>query len=528
MDEQVPVVVLGGSLVGLSASVLLGYHGVPHVLLERHQGTAIHPRAASFHQRTLEIFRSAGVQAAVEEAADREFVQNGAILAVDSLAGRELAAFYRSFNEGVEHLSPVRRLFVTQIGLEPVLRRHAAAFGADLRYSTEVTDLVQVGTGVTAVTRARDSGEERLIRARYVIAADGAHSATRRRLGIPMEGRGEFARCATIYFKADVSSLLRGRNLSVVYVNQPRMLAFFRFSITEDAGFLAVFSTFDEQGRRDNLLEQQLPEDTCADLVRAALGVTDDFPVLIENVQPWTASAETAASFRQGNIFLAGDAAHVMPPTGGFGGNTGVADVHNLAWKLAMVLDGRADAALLDSYDAERRPIAHLTVEQAFRRYVERVDPSLPAEDLPPNLQDTAIELGSVYRSAAVAGADPQGPLTEAPEQPSGRPGTRLPHFWLQDREGTSTIDQAGRDFVLLTGPAGGDWMRAAEQVDRLEAHQLSAEDAVAGLRLTDGAALIVRPDGIIGWRCDDPAADHGASLAGALQRLSGRTAADS
>src|SRR5690606_24270187 len=115
-----PVVIVGGSLVGLTLSALLAAQRVPHLLVERHAGTAIHPRAASFHQRTMEIFRSIGLQHAVEQAAAREFVQNGAIVAVDSLAGRELACFYRSFNEGVEELSPTSRLFITQVGLEPL------------------------------------------------------------------------------------------------------------------------------------------------------------------------------------------------------------------------------------------------------------------------------------------------------------------------------------------------------------------------------------------------------------------------
>ena len=526
MDEEVPLVIVGGSLVGLSASVLLGHHGVPHVLLERHQGTAIHPRAASFHQRTLEIYRSVGLQEAIEEAAEREFVQNGAIIAVDSLAGRELAAFYHSFNQGVEHLSPTRRLFITQIGLEPVLRKHAAASGADLRYATEVTDLQQDESGVTVSTRARDTGEERRIRARYVIGADGAHSQTRRTLGIPMQGRGEFARCVTIYFKADVRAFLRGRNLSVVYVNQPRLLAFFRFSITGDAGFLAVFSTLDEHGRRVDLFHEDLPDERCADLVRTALGAAKDFPVAVENVQLWTASAQTAAAFRQNNIFLAGDAAHVMPPTGGFGGNTGVADVHNLAWKLAMVLDGRADPALLDSYDAERRPIAHVTVEQAFLRYVERVDPSLPAENLPETLADTAIELGAVYHSSAVIEPEHRSCLSEPPEQASGRPGTRLAHYWIRNGdECISTIDLVGRELMLLTGPAGGDWSRAATRMGRIETCQLTDEIALVGLGLSGGAALIVRPDGIIGWRCDEAGPNPKAKLEAAMQKLLGSPA---
>ena len=230
MDEEVPVIIIGGSLVGLTASVLLGHHGVPHILVERHKGTAIHPRAAAFHQRTMEIFRSAGVQEAVERAAEREFVQNGAIVSVDTLGGRELACFYRSVNEGVEKLSPTSRLYITQIGLEPVLRKRAVELGADHRYSSELTQFVQDEAGVTATVRTRDGGSERNIHARYLIAADGAHSPVRRALGLAMEGRGDFAQCATIYFKADIRPLLRHRNLSVVYVNQPGLLAFFRFA----------------------------------------------------------------------------------------------------------------------------------------------------------------------------------------------------------------------------------------------------------------------------------------------------------
>lgn len=519
MDEPIPVLIVGGSLAGLSASVLLGRHGVPHMLIERHSGTAIHPRAAAFHQRTLEIFRNAGVQQAVEEAADREFVQNGAINAVESLGGRELATFYANVNEGIEALSPTKRLFITQIGLEPVLRERATALGADLRYATELVSFTQDEAGIEAIVRPRNGGAEQRIRALYMIAADGTHSPVRKALGIAMKGRGEFARCATIYFRADVRKLLDGRNLSVIYVNQPRQLAFFRFSIGGDAGFLAVFKTFDERGRPDGMLERALSEVESAALVRSALGVAEDFPVTIENVQHWTATAATAAAFRQGNIFLAGDSAHVMPPTGGFGGNTGVADAHNLAWKLAMVLRGEADPALLDSYEAERRPIAQMTVEQAYRRYVERVDPSLPAGDLGPNLADTAIELGAIYRSHAILSEDDDTALVEAPETPSGRPGTRMPHLWLET--GLSTLDLAGDGFVLLAGPDGQGWIDAAKAAG-LASRTVPAAVSGAGGIGADGA-LLLRPDGVIGWRSSGQAPDAASILAAVKHRLTQR-----
>ncbi len=513
------MLIIGGSLVGLSASMLLAHHGVRNVMIERHGGTAIHPRAASFHQRTLEIFRSAGIQQAVERAAEREFVQNGAIIAVDSLGGRELASFYANFNEGVEGLSPTRRLFITQIGLEPVLRQRALELGADLHYATELVHLSQDGTGVDALVRSRDGATERSIRAQYVIAADGAHSPVRRTLGIPLTGRGEFAHCATIYFRADVRALLRGRNLSVVYVKQARQFAFFRFAITGDSGFLAVFATFDSAGRREPIGERELSPAACAELVRAALGVPQAFAVDIENVQYWDATASTAAAFRQGRVFLAGDSAHLMPPTGGFGGNTGVADAHNLAWKLAMILRGDADPALLDSYEAERRPVAQLTVEQAYRRYVERVDPSLPANELPANVADTAIELGAVYRSAAVIPEAGDDALVEAPELPTGRPGTRLPHVWLDaDR---STLDLAGSGYRLLCGPETRDWQAAALALRLDYAHLPEAACRAAGIDAS--GALLLRPDGVIAWRSKAAAPRGAAVLADVLHRL-GRT----
>jgi 2-polyprenyl-6-methoxyphenol hydroxylase-like FAD-dependent oxidoreductase len=539
-DQEVPVLVVGGSLVGLTTSVLLASHGIRHVLIERHRGTAIHPRAASFHQRTMEILRSVGLQQAVESAAKREFVQNGAIVSVDSMSGKELACFYRSYNEGVEGLSPTSRLFITQVGLEPTIHERARELGADHRFSMEMASFVQDDAGVVAVLQPRDGGLERRIRAQYLVGADGAHSSVRRQLGIEMTGRGSFADCVTIYFKADLRALIGDRNLSVVYVNQPGLLAFFRFSITGDAGFLAVFSTFDKDGGRDNVASQDLSPARCAALVRAALGVPDDFPVAIDDVQPWNATAATAAAFRKGRVFLAGDAAHLMPPTGGFGGNTGIADAHNLAWKLAMVIRGTAGPQLLDSYELERRPQCQLIVEQAYARYVKRVDPSLPSTNLAPPLDDAAIELGTVYVSDAILDEDANRGATELledPRRPSGRPGTRVPHIVLK-RNGAaiSTHDLPTHGFALLAGAAGRHWIEAADALAgasgiSLKAYRIAADGDLADpdgrfesiMGIGARGALLLRPDGVIGWRTRGLHADPRARLDEVMQRLTFR-----
>jgi 2-polyprenyl-6-methoxyphenol hydroxylase-like FAD-dependent oxidoreductase len=489
------VLVVGGSLVGLTTSVLLADQGVPHLLVEHHRATAIHPRAASFHQRTMEVFRSAALQESVEAAAAAEFVQNGAIMAVESLGGKELVYFFHSYNEGVEGLSPTDRLFLTQVGLEPVLRDRAVEQGAEQLFATELVSFAEQDDHVRAVLRSRDGGEEQVVTADYLVAADGAHSMVRDQLGIPMSGRGSFADCVTIYFKADVRPLLAERNLSVVYVNHPSMLGFFRFSIDGDGGFLAVFSTTATDGTKDTAVGEDVSTERCIGLVRTALG-DPEIAVDVGNVQRWSAMAVTADSFGRGRVLLAGDSAHAMPPTGGFGGNTGVADAHNLAWKLALVTQGLAGRGLLESYDAERRPIAALTVEQAYTRYVLRVDPSLPQDDLQPPLDDASIELGAIYRSSAILDdSEPTAPLDD-PRNHSWAAGTRAPHVPLPD--GRSTVDVPGHGFALLTADADGAWHKAAEE----------AQDAfgvpVVVQHVDDEAligAALVRPDGVIAWR---------------------------
>src|SRR5690349_2989632 len=513
VDRHVPILVVGGSLVGLSTSVLLAQYNVPHLLIESHAGTAIHPRAASFHQRTMEVFRSVGLQPAVEEAAAREFRQGGAIMAVESLGGKELAYFFHSYNEGVEGLSPTDRLFLTQVGLEPILRRRASELGAEHLYGTDLVSFEQRDDHVVSVIRPHGGGPEQVVTSDYLVAADGVHSRVREQLGIAMNGHGSFADCVTIYFRADVNHLMQGRNLSVVYVNHPNLMGFFRFSITGDSGFLAVFATVDADGRPDTHVASEASTDKCVELVHTALGDNVQ-PISIESVQRWSAMAVTADSFQHGRVVLAGDAGHAMPPTGGFGGNTGVADAHNLAWKLAFVTRGLAGPELLDTYDAERRPISALTVEQAYTRYALRVDPSLPRDDLMPPLDDASIELGAIYRSRAVSSADAAGDRQlDDPRARTWTVGARVPHLRIgPGGDASSTLDTVGTRFALLTSERGDVWTRAAADAER----QLGVRVAVCDIAnggLPEGAsddgapavpaAALVRPDGVVAWKTD-------------------------
>ena len=232
-------------------------------------------------------------------------------------------------------------------------------------------------------------------------------------------------------------------------------------------------------------------------------------------------------------MFLAGDAAHVVPPNGGYGGNTGVQDAHNLAWKLALTLAGVAGPGLLDTYDAERRPVGELTVEQAFTRYVTRVAPYLGTENTQPIVDDFSMEIGYRYDSPAVVLEPGSPPRHEHPRESAGRPGARAPHVFL-DRDGArlSTLDLFGRNFVLLAGPEGAAWPAAALAVaDRLGVG-LDA-NVVGGTGLADpegcfpgaygispSGAVLVRPDGFVGWRAPEAAGAPEQALRQALQTL--------
>jgi 2-polyprenyl-6-methoxyphenol hydroxylase-like FAD-dependent oxidoreductase len=449
----------------------------------------------------------------------------GGINLVESLAGRELARFVDSINAGVEPYSPCRRFFMTQQSLEPLLHKRAAELGARLSYRTELAGFEQHEDHVLAEVRDLDSGQTREIRAKWMIAADGNRSPVREALGIAMHGPGLLSDSITIYFKADCRPWLEGRQLGVIYVINADQRGFFRFEAGGTRGFLAVNTLGDLALPDATNVAGDISPERCTALVRSAVGVPD-LDVEIEDVAVWKAVAETADAFRSGRVFLAGDAAHVMPPTGGFGGNTGVQDAANLAWKLAMVLQGTAGEALLDSYEAERRPVALLTVEQAYARYVRRVTPEWVAPDTPEMRDELTMEIGQYYRSDAIPGGrGADQPACMHPDETRGAPGSRVPYAWL---DGTlSTVDCARDGHTLLTGPQGQKWQGAvADAVDELglplPALALPHE-TLHRFGIGPGGALLVRPDGFVAWRSDDDAEASAetieAVLRAALQR---------
>jgi 2-polyprenyl-6-methoxyphenol hydroxylase-like FAD-dependent oxidoreductase len=531
-ENTYPVVIGGGGLVGLSTAMFLARHGVRSLVIERLRGGSPLPRAAHFHVRTIELFRAAGIEEPVKVQSEKEFLPEGAIVAMDSLAGRKLADIIPSLNVGVDdELTPCRRLFVSQPGLEPILRNQASTAGARVLEGHEVVNVEQDDTGVTVTARNVDTGEEHTRRGQFLVAADGAHSPVREALGIPFTGRGTFSNSITIYFTADLWAQMGGKPLSVVYINNPVFGGFFRLDKDCQSGFLVVNTV------GDPTTDPQAAADAAADtsparlveLVRAGAGVPD-LPVRIDGVARWRSCTDLAGRFQIGRVFLAGDAAHQMPPNGGFGGNTGIHDAYDLAWKLAMAVKGVAGLGLLDTYDAERRPVCRLTMEQAYTRYVTRTATYLHATDYEPLVADLEIELGYRYRSPAIP--DDDGLRHIDPRHSNGRPGSRAPHLWIEQAgRRISTLDLFGRQFVVLAGRNGSDWCNAARDAAAELAGPEIAAYCVGGDELpvlsgsfaerygvADTGAVLVRPDGFVAWRAPSVPASPSLAVAEAVR----------
>ena len=535
-ESGVPVLIAGGGLIGLSAAMFLAQHGIPSLVAERLRGGSQLPRAAFFHMRTLEMFRAAGIEDEVREQSSKEFEPEGALIIMDTLAGKKLADIIPSLNEGVDALSPCRRLFVTQPGLEPILRRRAEQAGAKVLAGHEAVGVEQDADGVTLTVQDIDTGKQSKLRGQYLLGADGAHSRIREALGIPFDGRGVFSNSITIYFHADLAPQLLGKQLSVVYINNATLGGFFRMDKDCKSGFLAVNTVGDPKKDPKAAADAaaDISEARLIEFVRAGAGIPD-LPVKIDGVARWRATSDVARKFREGRAFLAGDAAHLMPPNGGFGGNTGIHDAHNLAWKLALVLKGIAGPDLLDTYEAERKPVGKFTVEQAYTRYVTRTAPYLGAKDFEPPAHDFNIELGYLYRSPAVCAENGESKVHDDPRQTFGCPGSRAPHLWLERAgERVSTIDLTGGAFLLLAGPEGDAWCGAARSAAAragvaLDAYRIGAElrdpgdGFAAAYGLSGSGAALIRPDGFVAWRAKARADDPQAAITRAFDTILAR-----
>jgi 2-polyprenyl-6-methoxyphenol hydroxylase-like FAD-dependent oxidoreductase len=509
LAESTPVLIVGGSLVGLSAAVFLSWRGVANIVVERHVGSSPHPRAIGYTSRTMELYRPMGLTAQLPQIPSSFRLRRAK---VESLSGRwvDVTDWTPEQKPSVKReYSPYPGASIAQDHLEPLLRDKAVELGADLRQGTELVRFVQDSNGVTALVREREGGREYEIRAQYLIAADGSKSAVREALGITRMGRGPIRTIRSVLFRAPLDEYLKS-GISQFEIEQPGLKAF--LTTYQDGRWVLMFT--------DDVERDQA---TLADAIQKAIG-RNDLSIEIITTGRWDLSALIADRYAEGRVFLAGDAAHTLPPTrGGFGANTGIDDVHNLAWKLEAVLSGKSDAKLLETYSSERQPIGWLRHQQTFAR-PDYASVSQGIAKGEPILDDAAMEFGQLYRSAAILGAGEDLPAARRPDEWKGQPGTRAPHAWVvRHGEKISTLDLFQESWVLVA--ADGAWQpvvaRIANQlgIDLAFIHlgkevlTTNQDEYLDALGIGASGASLVRPDGYIAWRAAEMPAEPGHAL---------------
>jgi 2-polyprenyl-6-methoxyphenol hydroxylase-like FAD-dependent oxidoreductase len=536
---EIPVLISGGGPVGLAASLLLSRLGVRSLLVERHPGTALTPKARGINARTMEIFRQYGIDTAVREAGLAEG-GTGLIVWTETLAGNEIERRVpgRATPKNMA-TTPVKNCLCAQDDLEPVIRRFAESTEPGmLRFNTELTSFSQEADAVAGTLTDRTTGEETPFTARYLIAAEGAQSRVRRQLAVNMIGAEKVYDSVNILFRADLTQWVRDRPAALYFVEQEDLRAtFLTINGTDRWGFLI------HGPKQYGWRPQDFTPEFCVELIRKGVGVAD-LEISVLSVSPWEASAIVADRYRVGDVFLAGDAAHEMPPTGGFGLNTGVQDVHNLTWKIAAVLRGHADPSLLDSYHAERQPLGRIITENSLANALSMGRTARQSKVLPRRefLNEQGLIFGASYRSTAVVpDGTPAAAIDDPVTQyvPSARPGSRAPHVWLtRNDQQISTIDLFGPHFVLLAGQDADAWRRAAQAIGPSwppllvftvgKDGDLGDPDGTwheaYGVD-TDGAVL-VRPDGHVAWRSRSGAPNPQQVLRATLDCVFGRMAA--
>jgi 2-polyprenyl-6-methoxyphenol hydroxylase-like FAD-dependent oxidoreductase len=519
------VLIAGGGTVGLAAAVFLARHGIAATVVERQPGPSVHPRATGVSPRTVELLHEAGLFDAVNAAAVGAAGWRLGKLTAPSLAEAGFPSAGNAPPAGPATSGPGGNPFAAfsprmlrgtcpQNRLDNVLLAAARERGARVEYATELTSVTQDASGVTAELAGRDG--RRTVTARYLIAADGARSGIRRSLGIDLHGPGTLgAPIMNILFRADLREVTRG--CTFVACETPAGVI-----ITIDGEKEWVLHAPYQPGQAD-----QFTPEYCARLVRGAVGVPA-LAIEVVSALPWRVRAHNAGRYREGRVFLAGDAAHAIPPLGAFGMNTGIADAHNLAWKLALVLRGQAGPGLLDSYDAERRPVGAMTVEQATLRLA---DPRLHWDRSPALagarrqagvMNAPVVVTGYRYDSGAIAGPVPALPSTEdITLDLNGDPGSRVPH--LRAASATSTLDLIAARFTLLYDACGGYWDGAAGQAGaglglEIGCHHVPGLAEATGI--TADGALLVRPDGFVAWRCAHRSENPHADLERVLRQI--------
>ena len=496
--NHVPVLIVGAGAGGLATSALLAKHGVRSLLVEKRDEVFIYPKARNLSFRSLEILRELGLADEVHAVAEGVSSMRGkpTLNSTEEWEAFDVDAIFSPF----EGLSPEPAgQYCPQSAFEPMLLAHIRSHHSQVRYGTELCSFEQDDSGVAAVVRQRDSGASETVRADYLVAADGVHSLIRNALGVTTSGYGALPIYVVfIYFRAPwrkfVPQLGDG---DAVQVKNADVDGIF-LPVREDLGMF-ITTYFPGSGET----AAQFTAQRCREVLTKAVGEPIDVEII--EVAPWQPYEQVADQFHSGRVFLVGDSAHTMPPFKAGGANTALQSAHNLAWKLAAVLNGMADPALLATYHAERHPVGRFNARQsltgpsvAFLRLGDN-RPQLPPDEEAPMF---ALLIGYQYRSAAVIFDDASPADAQAVslvEELRAQPGTRVPHAWVQrgDRR-MSTLDLVGPGFTLFTGSSGAPWASAAAAVSDMLKVPISVHSIGPDTEIRDIEGRWAETDGFI------------------------------
>ena len=577
---ETDVLVVGSGPAGGASAALLATYGVANVLVTKYGWLADTPRAHITNQRTMEVLRDLGIEAAaIAKATPQALMGNNVFCS--SLAGEELGRLLTWGNHPARKAdydlaSPTEICDIPQDLMEPILLETAARRGTKVKFNTELVDLAQDADGVTATVKDRLTGETSTIRAKYLIGADGGKSRVAELVGLPFAGASGLAGSMNIVFDADLTRYVAHRPSVLYWVLRPGaniggIGAGLVRMVRPWNRWLVVWGYDISQG------EKRLDEAEAIAIVRDLIG-DPAIDVTIRSKSTWTVNNQYATRYVAGRVFCMGDAVHRHPPTNGLGSNTSIQDAYNLCWKLAHVLAGKASPALLASYDAERAPIGKQIVTRANKsiedfapifdavglrsstdpaeatRYIAaRKAPTDEGKARRKRLHDAiayksyefnchGVELNQRYRSTAVVEDGTPEPAwrrdRELYFQATTWPGARLPHVWVEQAAvRRSTLDLVGRGrFTLLTGIGGAAWQAAAAAVTARYAIELPVTtigpagcdaldiygDWYRDSEIEEAGCIVVRPDQHVAWRAPVMPADPTTALLDVFARLLG------
>ncbi len=572
-DITTDVLIIGTGPAGAATAALLSTYGIENMAINRYRWLANTPRAHITNQRALEVLRDLGEEVEAEAylyGTPQDLM--GENVFCESLAGEELGRM-RSWGKHplsrAEHQlsSPTTEIDLPQTYMEPLLFKTACSRGTQARMSTEYIAHVQDAEGVTTTCRDRLTGKDFTVRSKYLVGADGGNSKVAEHAGLPFAGRMGVAGSMNIIFKADLTKYVAHRPSVLYWVLQPgsnvggigmglvRMvrpwnewLINWGYDITQPVPNV------------DNAFATKVARDLIGD---------PDIDIEITSVSTWTVNNMYATQMSKGRVFCMGDATHRHPPSNGLGSNTSIQDGFNLAWKLAYVIRGQAGPGLLESYSAERAPVAKQIVTRANQSIeefgpifkalglLESIDPVKMQQNMEARCDDSpeaekqraaireaiaykvyefdahGVDMNQRYHSdAVVTDGQPEPAYARDPElhhQPTTWPGAHLPHVWLYGAGGkkSSTLDLAGQGrFAIFTGIGGEGWIEAARIVGKelgidfnchvigpRQAWEDYAGDWANAREVSDSGIVLTRPDQHVGWRRETVAADPAAEL---------------